>query len=49
MDVVVDCKAPGIFYRAEEGGEFFNASISKKREQGAAPISEGERSTHGGS
>jgi hypothetical protein len=29
--------------------EFFNAFISGRREEGAAPVSEGERSTRGGS
>jgi hypothetical protein len=28
--------------------EFFNASISSRREEGVSPISEGERSTWGG-
>jgi hypothetical protein len=43
MDVAVDCEAPSTFYRVEEGEKFFNASISRKREEGVAPISEGER------
>jgi hypothetical protein len=40
-----DCEAPDAFYRVEERGEFFNTFVSMKREKGAAPISEGERST----
>jgi hypothetical protein len=48
MDVAVDCKAPDAFYREEEGWEFFNASISGKREEGTTSISKGERSTRGG-
>jgi hypothetical protein len=40
-----DCEAPDAFYRAEERGEFFNTFVSMKREEGATPISEGERST----
>jgi hypothetical protein len=47
MDVAVDCEAPGNFYRVEEGEKFFNASVSGKREEGVAPISEGEKSTSG--
>jgi hypothetical protein len=49
MDAAMDCEAPGAFYRAEEGEEFFNASVSEKREEGTTPVSEGERSTRGGS
>jgi hypothetical protein len=42
MDAAADCNAPGAFYRALEGGEFFNAFILGEREEGAAPILEGE-------
>jgi hypothetical protein len=52
MDAVMDCEAPGAFYRVEGGEtvlwrrndrqrvEFFNASISGRREEGAAPCFE---------
>jgi hypothetical protein len=45
MDAATDCEAPSAFYMAEEGGEFLNASISGKREEGTSFISNGERST----
>jgi hypothetical protein len=45
MDAVVDYEASDAFYRAKEGGKFFNAFVLGKREKGATPISEGERST----
>jgi hypothetical protein len=47
MNTVKDYEALCVFYRAEEGGEFFNASLLGKREEGVAPILEGERSTWG--
>jgi hypothetical protein len=47
MDAVADCEATGAFYRVEEGGEFFNVSISRKREEGATAVSKGERSIEG--
>jgi hypothetical protein len=36
--VVADFEAPDAFYRAEEGGEFFNAFISGKKEEGQHPF-----------
>jgi hypothetical protein len=45
MDVTTDCEASGAFYRVKEGGEFFNAFVSGKREEGTTPILIGERST----
>jgi hypothetical protein len=33
MDAAADCETPDAFYRVEEGGEFFDASILGKREE----------------
>jgi hypothetical protein len=41
MDAATDCEAPDAFYRAEEGGEFINASVLEKKEKGTVPVREG--------
>jgi hypothetical protein len=55
MDAAVNCEAINTFYRegGEKGSwrrngrwrvEFFNASVSGRREKGTMPVFEGERS-----
>jgi hypothetical protein len=43
MDVTADCEAlDDAFYRAEEGEEFFNASLLGKERKGQCPFRRGK-------
>jgi hypothetical protein len=46
IDVTMDCEAPGAFYRAEKGGEFFKCfCFREKRGRGSTHFRRGKEHT----